>query len=70
MKATTKKLTDEERQEAKKKFEERIVDAIDECPRGLKDSEIRECMRNACSQTGIKTGGHSDSSRMGKPLHA
>jgi len=47
------KLTDKEREQAKKALQERLTTSIDESPRGLTLEEMRMCVLKACIETGL-----------------
>jgi len=47
------KLTDEERDKAKKELEDRVEQAIGQSPKGLTDEELCGCVLRGASKAGI-----------------
>jgi hypothetical protein len=45
------KLTNKQREQAKKDLQDRLTTAIEESPRGLTDEEMRMCVLKACVET-------------------
>jgi hypothetical protein len=47
------KLTDKEREQAKKALQDRLTTAIEETPRGLTNGEISGCILKTCIDIGL-----------------
>ena len=47
------KLTDKDREKAKKELEDRVERAIEQAPKGLTDEELCDCVLRGATKAGI-----------------